>query len=166
MQGGTTRRRFLAAGAGTVGALAFGPAFWRGALAQGAAVAGPSPYGPLQAPDANGLRLPAGFRSRLIAQAGRPVAGTAYPWHVFPDGGATFPLADGGWALVSNSESLAASGAGASAIRFRRDGSIADAYRILAGTNSNCAGGPTPWGGVAVLRGARRRPCLGVRPVG
>jgi len=139
----TTRRRFLAAGAG---ALAFGPAFWRSALAGGQVVAGPGPYGPLRAADANGLRLPAGFRSRIVARANEPVPGTAYPWHVFPDGGATFGLPGGGWALASNSESLAASGAGASAIRFGPDGKVAGAYRILAGTNANCAGGPTPWG--------------------
>ena len=48
--------------------------------------------------------------------------------------------------LVSNSESLAASGAGSSAIRFRADGKIAGAHRILSGTNANCAGGGTPWG--------------------
>jgi secreted PhoX family phosphatase len=69
-----------------------------------------------------------------------------YPWPVFPDGQATFQAADGGWILVTNSESLAATGAGTSAIRFRPDGTIARAYRILGGTNANCAGGPTPWG--------------------
>jgi len=45
--------------------------------------------GPLQAPDANGLRLPAGFRSRVVAVSGEPVAGTLNLWHTFPDGGAT-----------------------------------------------------------------------------
>lgn len=34
---------------------------------------------------------------------------------------------------------------GASALRFRADGSVADAYRILSGTDLNCAGGATPW---------------------
>ena len=47
--------------------------------------------GPLQAPDANGLRLPAGFSSRVIGVAGQLVPGTANLWHTFPDGGATFP---------------------------------------------------------------------------
>jgi uncharacterized protein len=143
----STRRRFLAAGAGTVGVLAFGPAFWRSAFGRGGEVVpGPSPYGPLRAADANGLRLPKGFTSRIVARAGRPVPGTSYPWHIFPDGGATFGLPGGGWVLTSNSESLAASGAGTSAIRFAADGGIDGAYRILAGTNANCAGGPTPWG--------------------
>ena len=48
--------------------------------------------------------------------------------------------------LVSNCEAPAASGGGASAIRFTRDGEIAAAYRILAGTDTNCSGGTTPWG--------------------
>ena len=140
----STRRRFLAASAGTAGALAFGPHFWRSALEAGTVVTGESPYGALRPADAQGLRLPAGFRSRIVARANEPVAG--YPWHIYPDGGATFPLPGGGWVLASNSESLAASGAGTSAIRFGPDGAIAGAYRILGGTNANCAGGPTPWG--------------------
>jgi hypothetical protein len=132
-------------GLAAAGALALGPEFWRHALAA-PAVPGPGPYGELQPPDANGVQLPPGFTSREIARANQLVPGTAYPWHVYPDGQATFALSDGGWVLVSNSESLAASGAGSSAIRFAADGEITDAYRILAGTNSNCAGGPTPWG--------------------
>jgi uncharacterized protein len=135
------RREFLAGAAG----LALGSAFWQDAL-RARARATASSYGALGAADANGLRLPPGFSSRLIARANRPVPGTAYPWHIFPDGQATFPLSNGGWVLVSNSESVAPSGAGSSAIRFRRDGSIQSAYRILAGTNANCAGGGTPWG--------------------
>jgi len=39
----STRRRFLAAGVGTAGALAFGPQFWRSAFAAGAVAAAPSP---------------------------------------------------------------------------------------------------------------------------
>jgi secreted PhoX family phosphatase len=46
---------------------------------------------------------------------------------------------------VSNSEVPVSSG-GASAVRFQSDGTIDAAYRILSGTNVNCAGGPTPWG--------------------
>jgi hypothetical protein len=135
-----TRRQFIAAGAA---GLAFGPAFWRSALDARARVQ-ESAYGPLQPADARGLMLPPGFSSREIARANHPVAG--YPWHIFCDGQATFTTPDGGWVLVSNSESVAASGAGSSAVRFGPGGEVRSAYRILGGTNANCAGGRTPWG--------------------
>ena len=67
--------------------------------------------GELQAPDSNGIRLPAGFYSRQIAQAGQRVRRsfwnrTRYRWHTYPDGAATFPTDDGGWIYVSNSETV------------------------------------------------------------
>jgi hypothetical protein len=140
-----SRRQLIVSGALAAGALAGSPALLRQALAAPAR-AGASPYGPLGPPDANGLMLPPGFTSREIARGLAPVPGTAYGWPIFSDGQATFATGDGGWILVTNSESLAATGAGTSAIRFRPDGQIASAYRILGGTNTNCAGGPTPWG--------------------
>ena len=104
-------------------------------------------YGPLaDTPDANGLLLPAGFTSQLLATAGQPVAGTDHRWHLFPDGGACFPLDDGGWVYANNSESPADGGAGAGALRFDAEGNIVDAYSILEGTTWNCAGGAMPWG--------------------
>lgn len=103
-------------------------------------------FGPLGSPDANGLRLPAGFRSRIVAQSGkRPVADRDFLWHGAPDGGATFATPDGGWIYASNSE-LDDNAGGASALRFDARGELVDAYRILGNTNVNCAGGPTPWG--------------------
>jgi secreted PhoX family phosphatase len=153
-----TRRELMRTGLVATGALALGPEFWRGALAA-PAERGRSPYGPLGAPDSNGLRLPAGFRSRVIARGGAPVPGTGYSWHIFSDGASTFRTRDGGWILVSNSELPTApdllpgvplignpGDGGASAIRFGPGGEIHDAYRILAGTTTNCAGGATPWG--------------------
>ena len=138
-----SRRQLIVSGALAAGALVGSPRLLREALAAPAR-AGVSPYGALGAPDANGLMLPPGFSSREIARGLSQVAG--YPWPVFPDGQATFPTADGGWILVTNSESIAPAGAGTSAVRFRPNGDIASAYRILAGTNLNCAGGGTPWG--------------------
>jgi hypothetical protein len=126
------------------GALALGPAFWQRAVAS-AATPGAGPYGPLGPPDANGIRLPAGFQARVIARGNEIVPGTTYRFPVQPDGQATYATPDGGWILVTNSEFLPPDG-GSSAIRFDASGKVVDAYRILGGTALNCAGGPTPWG--------------------
>lgn len=88
--------------------------------------------------------LPQGFTSRVIARAHVPVGGSGYPLPIFPDGASTFRTPDGGWILAVNSEVPTIGGA--SGIRFAADGTIVDAYRILSDTNTNCAGGPTPWG--------------------
>ncbi len=141
---GVNRRHFLQSGAATVGAFVLVPGFLRDAFAQ--AGAGPSPYGELVGPDANGLMLPPGFTSRRIAVAGQNVGPTSYSLPIFPDGQATYRTNDGGWILVTNSESAPEQGGGASAIRFASDGTITDAYRVLGNTTRNCAGGPTPWG--------------------
>lgn len=136
------RRTFLRAAVVGGSAAAFGGTLWRGAAYAAPAQPGTGPYGSLGAPDARGIRLPAGFTSRVIARSGQTVAGTSYTWHNAPDGGACY--ADGtGWIYVSNSE-INPSG-GASAVRFSSNGTITSAYRILSGTRTNCAGGKTPW---------------------
>ena len=99
--------------------------------------------GPLLDPDGLGLRLPAGFTARIVANSGELVPGLTYTWHDLPDGGATYATLDGGWIYVSNSELPLVGGVGA--LRFSSDGSLTDAYPILEGTNVNCAGGKTPW---------------------
>ncbi|MFJ3619694.1 alkaline phosphatase PhoX [Streptomyces iakyrus] len=121
---------------------ALGGTLWRGAAYAAPAQPGTGPYGPLGSPDANGIRLPAGFTSRVIARSGQRVGTTSYTWHNAPDGGACY--ADGtGWIYVSNSE-INPSG-GASAVKFSSTGAITGAYRILSNTRQNCAGGKTPW---------------------
>lgn len=104
--------------------------------------------GKLGPPDENGLMLPEGFTSRVVARSGEePVPGTGYIWHDSPDGGAVFPVDDGGWVYTSNSEIFQPRGLGsAGALRFDAGGNLMSAYSILQNTSANCAGGPTPWG--------------------
>jgi hypothetical protein len=148
---GLTRRDALRAGAGAAGGLALaGGLLGRAIDAMGApAVIGAGPYGPLGAPDANGLRLPAGFTSRKIARTGVDLGPRPYNFHMLPDGMGTFKTNDGGFILTSNSEMPYLPGIaeiGTAAIRFDKDFKVVDAYPILKETWVNCSGGVTPWG--------------------
>lgn len=154
------RRKFLLLTLASGGTLTIGRGFLAPAFAA-PAEPGESPYGPLGDADDLGLRLPDGFTSRTIKQFGLPIGGLVGLDKIglpFPDGAATFPADDGGWILVSNSENPPPADitdptpigldqlGGAQAIRFSADGTITDAYSILSGSRSNCAGGDTPWG--------------------
>jgi secreted PhoX family phosphatase len=136
------RRSFLRGAVIGTSAAAFGGTLWGGAALAAPAQPGVGPYGALGSADANSIRLPAGFTSRVIARSGQQVSGTSYAWHSAPDGGACFQNGTG-WIYVSNSE-INPSG-GASAVRFSSTGAVTGAYRILSGTRQNCAGGSTPW---------------------
>ncbi|MDH3655603.1 MAG: PhoX family protein [Myxococcales bacterium] len=146
----STRRQFLRQGFAGVGWVIAGGTLSRCSSSDGEmsspAMSNIANLGPLLEPDENGLRLPAGFSSRVIARSGTAVEASSYVWHNAPDGGGVFTTGDGGWIYVSNSETLAAVGGGVGAVRFDRIGNIVDAYRILEGTDQNCAGGSTPWG--------------------
>jgi secreted PhoX family phosphatase len=136
------RRSFLGAFAATAAGVALaGPA---GAAQQ--ALPGRGPFGPLLPPDANGIRLPRGFQSRVLAISGQPVGDTGYVWHPFPDGGATFAKPGGAWTYVCNSEVPAPGLGGVGQLHFDTRGNIVDANRNLSGTTANCSGGATPWG--------------------
>jgi len=136
------RRAFLRSSALAAGVASLGPGFWQRAYAA-TARPGPGPYGALRAADANGVMLPRGFSSRVLATSGSRVGG--YRWHSAPDGGAVLPQPDGGWAYASNSE-VDDAGGGVGVLRFDAAGEVTGAYRVLSGTTRNCAGGPTPWG--------------------
>ena len=101
------RRRALLKATVLGAALACSPAQYRTLLA-GPVARGAGPYGALLGPDANGLLLPKGFRSRIVAVSGLRVGlvdgASPYVWHTAPDGAACFPEADGGWRYVNNSE--------------------------------------------------------------
>ena len=137
------RRTLLRATIAGAGGLALPFTAWSAAYAA-PAQNGLGPYGPLRAADANGIQLPAGFTTQVIARSGQEVPGTSYIWHRAPDGGAVIPNGSG-WVYVSNSETSPASGGGASMVSFNSSGGITGAGRILSGTDNNCAGGKTPW---------------------
>jgi uncharacterized protein len=135
-----SRRTFLARVAALGAAGIAGPLGSRANAAPGCL----DGVGSLQTADANGLMLPAGFSSRVVATTGQTVGATSHVWHSAPDGGATFEHPSGGWVYVSNSEEDFGQG-GVGAIGFAADGSITSAYSICSGTSRNCAGGATPW---------------------
>lgn len=111
------------------------------------------------------LLLSEGLLVRLVAESGKPVAyfpdggnanGRALipvestdPFHILPDGAATFPDTRewnlGGWIYVSNSESKEKNEGGVGAITFDRDGRVIDYRMVLTNTTMNCSGGRTPW---------------------
>lgn len=138
-QDGLSRRRVLKLGAAAATMIAAPTAFVGPAGAQ---------VGPLGPPNANGLRLPPGYTSRIVAQTGQKVGNTNYTWPADPDGGACFKTRfNPGWVYVANSEVRTPSGiGGVSLIRFNAAGAIVGARRILGGSTANCAGGATPWG--------------------
>ena len=80
------RRSFLRSTALATGVAALGTAFWQTAYS-GPLTVGRGPYGGLLPADANGLMLPRGFTSRVLARSGSFVPGTSYPWHAAPAGG-------------------------------------------------------------------------------
>ena len=100
MAGAYTRRSLLGAGAGLLVAgvaRASGPGVARSISPAGGSVpAVRQPrFGPLGTrPDANGFLLPAGFRSRVVARSGEPVASTGHVFPNNPDGAGVVPLAD------------------------------------------------------------------------
>ncbi|HZE39117.1 MAG TPA: alkaline phosphatase PhoX [Stackebrandtia sp.] len=100
----------------------------------------PARYGALSPRDHNGVCLPDGFSSRVVARSGQRIGGIV--WHPAPGGGACF--ADGaGWIYVSNSEIPLAGGA--AALRFDAGGNLTSAYPVLVCTNLNRAGCVTGW---------------------
>jgi secreted PhoX family phosphatase len=144
------RRDFLRYSAALAGSTVVAGSLWQEALASFPAQAGPGPYGALLPPDGNGLRLPAGFTSRVIAQSTQEVIpGSGFSYPILPDGGACFADGDG-WIYVANSEFDNAGPSnpllsGVTSIKFDAGANITDAYKILNDTRLNCAGGATPW---------------------
>ena len=87
--------------------MSLGAAFWDQLFgsAESQALRAGVGYGPRRPPDANGVMLPKGFRSRIIARGQELVPGTDYRWHIASDGMATFPEKGGGFIRFSTAES-------------------------------------------------------------
>ena len=177
MNQGLTRRELLRRGFFSAGLVAGGSLLWgckdndsdgrtSGRLSRAARYRVPKLR---EQPDANGLLLPEGFSSRVIAQSAMNAGGMLMPLPFFPDGASTFPdpQAPGGWIHVVNSEvpnlnglvgltglplpsltipSLPLLSGGVYAFRFDPQGNLTSAYPLLTGSSTNCAGGTTPWG--------------------
>ncbi|WKX73091.1 alkaline phosphatase PhoX [Streptomyces sp. XD-27] len=157
-----TRRQILA-GTGALGAsIAFAgsvPELFTGTAA--AATDGSRGYGPL-IPDPDGLLdLPEGFRYRVLSREGdalRSGEGTVPSNH---DGMAAFPGRGGRTHLVRNHENRQDAKhrvptvegltydpegpGGCTALTLDRHNRVLGERVAIAGTSTNCAGGPTPW---------------------
>ncbi|OON80602.1 alkaline phosphatase PhoX [Streptomyces tsukubensis] len=159
-----TSRRTVLAGTGALGAsIAFSgdlsELFAGTAFAQ---EAGRSGYGPL-VPDPDGLLdLPKGFRYRVLSREGDPLRSGQGEVPSNPDGMAAFAGRHGGVNLVRNHENRhtaairvpAVKGitydpmgmGGCTSLALDRRGRVIGEQVAIAGTSTNCAGGPTPWG--------------------
>ena len=96
-----------------------------------------------------GIKVSKGVTVRAIAYSGRYVnlaAGTksTLPFHSSPDGAAVFPLTNGGYVYVSNSEVTEKRG-GVYGVYFDDAGNVVNYKPLLTGTTRNCSGGATPW---------------------
>ncbi|MEV0603707.1 alkaline phosphatase PhoX [Streptomyces sp. NPDC050315] len=158
----TTRRQILA----RTGAVGAGIAF-SGAVSEifaGTAVAqstGRSGYGPL-VPDPDGLLdLPKGFRYKVLSREGSPLLSGEGKVPSNCDGMAAFRGRRGHTHLVRNHENRKKSRSavptvpgitydpmaegGCTAIEVDADNQVVSERVAIAGTSTNCAGGPTPW---------------------
>ena len=96
-----------------------------------------------------GIKLSTGMRVRVIARASKRVRYangklSSIPFHSMPDGAAVFPLSNGEYVYVSNSEMKDGNG-GVYGVYFDSNGKVIKYKQLLSNTTRNCSGGKTPW---------------------
>ncbi|WP_069812530.1 alkaline phosphatase PhoX [Streptomyces sp. TP-A0874] len=158
----STRREVLARTGAAGVAIAFSGAISE--LFSGTAAAqelGGGGYGPLVPDPAGLLDLPRGFRYRVLSREGEPLRSGEGAVPGNHDGMAAFPGGRGRVHLVRNHENRAnapgpvpvvdgltydpeAKG-GCTALELGPGDRVLDERVAIAGTSTNCAGGPTPW---------------------
>ena len=159
-----TRRRLIQSGLTTAAAVSFGPPSGATRSRRRRRSATDRPVRSAAPPDANGILLPPGFSSRVIARSGEIVPGTGYRVPGRPRRRGRVPVRR--TAAGSSPSTPRSSGrhvGGASAIRFDADGTITAAYRILEDTQRQLRRRPDAVGRVALVRGGPARPGVGVR---
>ncbi|MFK8849888.1 alkaline phosphatase PhoX [Streptomyces sp. Ac-502] len=123
--------------------------------------AGRHGYGPLIPDPAGLLDLPKGFRYRVLSREGDPLPSGEGRIPGNHDGMAAFPGRDGRVHLVRNHENRGksrvpvptvdgltydpAGEGGCTALEVDRHHRVRSERVAIAGTSTNCAGGPTPW---------------------
>ena len=122
--------------------------------------AGSTRYGPLGPLDANGLQLPPGFSSRVVARSGELVAATGYQWHPPPTVATASPPRAGGCTCRTPRWTRSAGSAWSASTR-PAPSSVPPASST-APTGTAPAG--TPLGHLAVVRGGLQRPGLRGQP--
>jgi len=99
------------------------------------------------------MSLSRGLTIELVARSGEPVkfsspdAGSSasmLPFYTNPDGAAVFPMDDGGFTYVSNSETGAENGGGVYGVEFDSRGRAKDYKALLTGTTRNCVSWTCP----------------------
>jgi secreted PhoX family phosphatase len=110
------------------------------------------------------LRLPRGFRYRVISRSGAPMSDDSPTPNVF-DGMGAYEGPDGTTILIRNHENRSQDGevpvvvpadlrydpdddvrGGNTKLVVDGERGLVESYAVLGGTHSNCAGGRTPWG--------------------
>jgi len=160
------RRRFLGAAVGAGVLAAGGYGIWDTLHADPRSVWRRGPHGALRPDPRRVLDLPEGFSYRVLAQSGRVMSdGLRMPFR--PDGMACFTLPGGALALLRNHENPpgvtpygpwadrapapeaydpAGMGGVSRLVLDPETFEVRSSNLVLAGTELNCAGGPSPWG--------------------